>query len=443
MKAKVAVVALAFLLLILAGVIPSHSDSAPRVHIPSNFQNYSGELERLNITDPYGTFYSKTLKVVCLPGSKDELRGLFSIVERYPHGEVYFEGEDEFLVIFPAEGNVSGILPSFCSVVDESNLGEESRKILDETRKRLVLYRELESMVKTPEEKAFVSEELSDLEESINDPKLHPVNATGVWVRVEYAASSKEDVRPIVLVWTLLLLTALAGAVLYRRDRGLLVFFLVALVLSSIFLGFYVNGKIVHEERMATLEEVKGLAGHNWSYWKTCGEIQIEKEIRDMEDARDVEVLLEEFNLTPKLSRVDVFKGGECVQLYAVIPSNKVPKLKERAVQLGMTPFGVFNETELCAPWLDHAKTENRILLKYMDNLTPESRSLARRIVAENRREILNLTKGYGLSGVWITACATGPYPQGWLPRVSRTLAEWGLLLGILMVVIKLSGSKA
>ena len=443
MKGKVILVALIFLLLIAVRTLPFQTHTVPEVHLPENFQNHSEELERLNITNPYEAFYSKMVDVSCFPGSEKELRRLFSLVEEYPHGDVYFDGEERFLVVLPVNENVSRELPSSCIITDEYNWGIEAEKILEDNAKKLVLYEELSKLVRTPEEKAFVSEKLSQLKESANCPKLHPANATSVWVEVKYAPSIYENVHTLTGIWALVFLLALVGAVLYLRDRKILAFFLVALLLATIFLGYYAYGEMSWEKRLEAMEHLKGLGEEGRDLKKGCSELYLIKEVRGLDDARDIEILSEEFNLTFGLERIDVFEGGECAQLYSSLESSKARELKERALELGMIPTFDINGTENCDEILNSLRLENEILSKYLGLLSPESREVARQIITQNEREISEAGEMKGLYNVWVNACTGIPYPKDWLLKTSRTLAEWGLLMGTLIILIRVSEPKS
>jgi hypothetical protein len=419
-------------LLVGALLVPINRTSS--VFIPSNFENYSEKLIMLNITNPYTLKYSRTVEISCFPKDEAQLRYIFSSLRTVPHGHVLLYKEDRAtsVLTIPLNDSFFKSLPSFCEVTNNRSnvVSSKLAKDLAEEEDYLRLYKELEGLTQNTSEKAFFLRKISESERGISKLKKEALmcNATSVWLHIQRNPRILGGLSTINMIWGTLSITALAGIIIFRRNKVAILLLVAIFVLSIIFLGTYVYNRIEWNERNAAINELISLSKAGEGYSMAWNSLHIEIPGLDKNEADRVRGFLEELNLSPHLVKREETPHGRCIQMYATIPKEKVEYAKKKATENGI-PFYFVNETEFYSKEVLSLETENGIIERHFNELSPDAKETAKTVLRENLKELSWLKKGNGTCEVSIFVCSSVPYLEKDFIFLSHTLAKWGLVV--------------
>ena len=432
------IVFLALVLLIAAVIIPLNR--TPNVFIPENFGNYSNELNKLGISDPYNFKYLKTFEVECSPQSTYQFRSIISRLKNIPHGNFVFykeDGKGTVLTLFPDESSLK-TLPSFCSVVRIEESLNESSKWLTEEKERLELYTELSNLTKNSSEKDFLMGKIAESKRVIAEVnKLESAsknNVSAVILHVKFK-DMIGNLSTLNLIWTFLLLVTLSGVLSFRKNRGAFLVFLALFLLSLLFVGTIIYNWAEWREQTEALNSLIEMTKNGNGSVLTWSSMHMSFDGIHQDDVERLKLFFVELNTSPYSDLTEGTYRWKYFQFYTLIPANESDKAEKLARR-----YGFYYYTTNTSNWnkagINSLRLENEILRKHFEELPPKLKNITARIIKKNENELYLLMKGremYEISG-WVSVRV--PYSDRELVSMSHNLAGFGIGLLLLMILI-------
>ncbi|NJE54954.1 hypothetical protein [Thermococcus sp. 21S9] len=433
----------ALLFIVLATAIPPERYPGPGDRfIPTNGE-FNEVLRSFNTTSLWNCTPRALMTVECRAYTNDELNGTLSFFESLPHNNIALYAGDggSFNVLLTNETGFEKRLPRNCIITDYKETRVAfSREEQEKLRRELQAFKELESVIQDPEERAVIHNKTVDLTITLEyalglRSKGKPCNITLATVNINYP-KPESNVPFMVLLWAGAGVLALVGVILSRsRDKKLV--FGVLIALSIIFVGTYVYDSWVQWNSGRAISIIEALNQSNATLKDSSNLVFLHVTLDDPEKARKLAELLKEFNVSVRVRR----DGPKTLRLDGTLPLRELGAFKNASGEVGY--LLVDNESHFYEEFIRKYELEDKIIEEYLNEVSPESREVLREVIRENQQAIKNLrTAMYDRAQLVILVYL--PYtasPEAY-HDLSSKLAFVGVFLGLGCILTGITGNE-
>ena len=388
---------LTMILMLGAVAVPLGRYSGPGDRfIPTNGE-FNEILRSFNATSLWNCNPRAMMAVECRVYTDGELNETLSFFRTFPHDTiVLYAGEGgSFNVLLTNETAFEKPLPRNCVIVGRKETGVVfSREELEKFRRKLRAFKELESVIQDPKERAFIHnktvELTADLEYALGlRSKGRPCNITLVTVNIDYP-KPESNVPFMALLWTGAGVSSIAGVIL-SRDKDKKLVFGALLVLSLIFVGTYLHDSWVQWNSERAVPIIEALNESNATFKDASNFAVLYVTLDGPEKARELVELLNEFNVSVRVT----WDGPRTLTLDGILPLGKLETFKNAS--RGVGSVFIHNNSPTYEEFIRKYELENRIIEEHLNEVSPESREVLIEVVQENRGTIESLREAmYG-----------------------------------------------
>ncbi len=429
--------------MVLATAIPPERYSGPGDRfIPTNGE-FKEILRSFNATSLWNCTPKALVVVECRAHTDSEVNGTLSFFESLPHNNIVLYAGDggSFNVIPTNETEFEKQLPGNCDITDHKETRVVfSREEQEKLRRELQAFKELESVIQDPEERAVIHNKTVDLTVTLEyalglRSKGKPCNITLVTVNIDYP-KPESNVPFMALLWTGAGISALAGAILSRRMDKKLVFGAL-MALSIIFVGTYVHDSWVQWNSEKAVSIIEALNESNATIKDASNFAVLYVTLDGPEKARKLAGLLKEFNVSVRVS----WDGPKTLRLDGILPLGELETFKNAS--RGVGSLFIHNNSPTYEEFIRKYELENKIIEEHLNEVSPESREVLREVIRENQQTIKNLRLAM-YDRAQLIILVSLPYtasPEAY-HDLSSKLAFVGVFLGLGCILTSITGDE-
>lgn len=197
---------------------PTRCGAPPEISVFPNFEEFSEELEKLNISEPLH-IPSERLVFVCRIENDWALNRTVDALNGFPHSWIELEdGYGHTYVLVPNGTSLLEVLPDSCIPVGKATLKSETlnRKELESS---LRAYIELYEVISDTSDREFIGTRILDMKSLLSSEEEGTSNATWAEVIILYSCKRNSNVPIMAILWLGVVLTGIAGVVVIWKER--------------------------------------------------------------------------------------------------------------------------------------------------------------------------------------------------------------------------------